>query len=672
MNQQTSRLLTLLLDSPDRYFKQEELAEQLNVSTRSIRNYVQNIQDFLESHQKSHTLSVSKCRLAFTGTPEERAFLLQAAVDNDFYLYRLSPEERTGIILLHLLILDGYCNLQELSDKFNVSRTTILQDMAQVKQFMDRYGLKFCPSLNKGYRLDIKEQQRRDMILRLVQSSMGSVFSLNRQVNIYERYLYDELQLNQYFPFLKEKLLALENLYGLEVSDGMFEELLLYLALSLARILAGRIITDTEMEQQTFQNMEVHKLAETLYQEICRSYRCTLTQDEVNVLAAKLYYCRFYNRPPLENISDLRLHVALNDFLLQLGDELAVPFCQDRQMTEQLENHLRDIYKARMTGTVLQNDYTEQMIREYPGYYQTIRRHVHILESCMGYPFEDDDVALILIYLVVAVERYCQSDILPRVIVVCHAGIATANFLAERLKSNFNIQIVAVVSNHKLSDAENLYDFDLIISTVSLEARERHWIKVSPMLDDEDLLKLQKLFIDIKKRKSRLHPSRIPEAPRPSVPGLSELLTPDNILLDVCCESREEAVRLAAAPLLRQGAITKEYVEAIIRVMHTIGPYFVYCPHVALAHAGPQDGVRRFGLTLMRLRNPVPFEHARHDPVSYVICLASDGSESRMQHILKLMSLMEKEETLREMDEIQNADVMLQYILEKEKEESYE
>ena len=126
MNRQTSKLLTILLNSPGQYFHYEELAARFHVSTRSIRNYVQSILEFLEDQNLQPVLSVSEGGIAFTGGAEESSLLLQAAVDNDFYLYRLSPEERSHIILLTLLISDDFCNIFELSEKFNVSRTTIL------------------------------------------------------------------------------------------------------------------------------------------------------------------------------------------------------------------------------------------------------------------------------------------------------------------------------------------------------------------------------------------------------------------------------------------------------------------------------------------------------------------------------------------------------------------
>lgn len=61
------------------------------------------------------------------------------------------------------------------------------------------------------------------------------------------------------------------------------------------------------------------------------------------------------------------------------------------------------------------------------------------------------------------------------------------------------------------------YDFDVIISTITLKEPEDLWIKVSPMLEDEDILRLQKLFMDIKRNKKKLGTPNQLRLPAPGI-----------------------------------------------------------------------------------------------------------------------------------------------------------
>lgn len=658
MNRQTSKLLAILLNSPGQFFHYEDLASRLGVSTRSIRNYIQSIQDFLKEQKLSASLDISNGGISFTGDSSESGILLDAAVDNEFYFYRLSPEERGQLLFLLLLASNDYCNLYELSEKLNVSRTTLLKDIEQVKRYLSEYGIRFAPYMNKGYRIEAGELQKREIILRIVRSSMGSSFSLRREVNIYERFLYDEWNLENYFPEIRTLLLEAEETYDLEVTDTRFDEMIFVLSLIVGRLCNGEMIEET-VRPDSSANMAAGELSAHILRRLSILYRFTYNEAEICFLASQFCQSRFYHRPALENAWDIRLHVALNSFLIKISHDISIPIHQDAKIMDQLENHLRDIDKAHEKGILLENDYTRQMIEEYPDIYQLICRHISVLESASGRSYSKDDIALILIYLVVAINRHYEDNLPPGVILVCHTGIGTANFLAEQLKNFFNIRILAVTSNHKLEDVKKMYDYDFILSTVSLNEPEDTWVKVSPMLEEEDIIRLQKIFINISRRKKQ--PILAPPLAE-TAKAAPFLLKEENILLDVACQDWKEVISKSSVPLLMDGSIDSRYTNAMIQSCETNGAYFVYCPGVALAHADPKDGVHFFGLSLLRLKNPVPFGHDKHDPVSWCICMAVPRQNEHIQDVFTLMDLLGDPVYRARMAQITNRKELLTYI----------
>lgn len=503
MNKQTSKLLSVLLNSPGHSFRYEELAVFFNVSTRSIRNYIQGIIDFLNGQHMREVLHVSEGSVAYVGGPENNSILLQAVVDNDFYLYRLSPEERAHIILLYLLMSDGYRTIYELSEKFNVSRTTILKDMEQVKEVMSRHRLSLDPSIYKGYLLCVEEYHRREMIVRIVQAFKGASLSPWIEVNVYERFLYEEWELAQYTPFIRTLLLETERQHGLDVSDASFEELLLMLSIITYRLVQTRYIPEAASDVRTFQGLAVHTLAQGLLNRLSAEYGFRPACQETEFLASRLYYCRFYSGSTAKNARDIRLHMALTDFLRKVGASLSIPVYDDLATVNMLENHLKGIDKYHQKKGSPEKNYANEMLLRYREYYKVVIRYLPILEENLGYSYSPDDIAVLTLHIAAAVERCCKNDLLPRLIVVCHTGLEAANFLAERLTENFNIMIVAITSAHKLSGIIQYCDYDLIVSTITLDIPHSLWVRVSPMLEDEDVLRLQQLFIDIKNSRNR-------------------------------------------------------------------------------------------------------------------------------------------------------------------------
>ncbi len=109
------------------------------------------------------------------------------------------------------------------------------------------------------------------------------------------------------------------------------------------------------------------------------------------------------------------------------------------------------------------------------------------------------------------------------------------------------------------------------------------------------------------------------------------------------CEAADwkEAIRAAAAPLLEEGKIEERYVERAIKKVEELGPYIVLTQGVAVAHARPKEDVKEGGISLISLKNPVPFGHKAYDPVSLVFMLAAttdDGHIGAMMSVAQALS----------------------------------
>lgn len=111
---------------------------------------------------------------------------------------------------------------------------------------------------------------------------------------------------------------------------------------------------------------------------------------------------------------------------------------------------------------------------------------------------------------------------------------------------------------------------------------------------------------------------------------LKENLTQDLIQLKVPAADWEAAVRAGGGLLLQAGKCEPDYIEAMVRTIHEMGPYMVLAPGLALAHARPQDGVREVGLSLITLAEPVEFGSSANDPVSVVISFCATDNKSHV------------------------------------------
>lgn len=128
---------------------------------------------------------------------------------------------------------------------------------------------------------------------------------------------------------------------------------------------------------------------------------------------------------------------------------------------------------------------------------------------------------------------------------------------------------------------------------------------------------------------------------------LAEYLKEGGVRLNVSCGDWKEAVKAGTDLLLRQGAVENAYLDAIIRHHEEMGPYMVVAPGLMLAHARPEEGVKKMGLSLVTLKEPVVFGSETNDPVKLVITLATTDNQAHLALLEELMELLSNERDMQ-------------------------
>jgi len=128
--------------------------------------------------------------------------------------------------------------------------------------------------------------------------------------------------------------------------------------------------------------------------------------------------------------------------------------------------------------------------------------------------------------------------------------------------------------------------------------------------------------------------------------SLGQLLTPQTVRLRVSAADRMDVVQQAGAMLIASGGVDERYVEAMKRVLTSLGPYMVIVPGVALLHARPEDGARRLCMSLLTLEPAVPFGNPDNDPVTVAVALAAADNESHIEALAELAALLANESAM--------------------------
>lgn len=668
MNKRTKDIVGELLKT-DKTLTITELANHFKVSERTIRNDLNSINEWLAENKLSLITLGSNGRIQYKPDIEE---VQKFVLDNDFYSYKLSKEERKFLTVAILLSSSEYTTLAGIADTLFVSRVTVINDLDDVKQYIAKEQLKVISHSNKGLRVEGTESRKRRMLL-LINRSQQEYGQLDFAGNMMKCLMgTDSGEQMMIQKIINEQ----EHANGSFLTDDSFQELVLYLSILLKRVRNGELV-----EPQRPVHNSRYSMAAGILKYLAQYCQIAVTEDEVLYLSILLTGLRYLKKEDFNN-DIVKTQLITRQFIEAVSRTLELDFNNDYVFYENLSNHLQSIFEL-SDIPFKENPVLKKILEKNRQVENTVEQNRGIIEKYIHRELTQAELTYIAVHICAAIERKKNKEVAFHVIVVCHGGIGTSQLLLERLKKHFNFQIVDVMSAHEVKRIKK-GKADMVISTVRLPDCEIDSVVVTPVLDDADYLRVGHLIDEIRNQKnlpprvekkeitangllSRLKlvfnecndkkPEKLWEEIQDTVnryfgqeevdlfaPMLHHLLTEDRIELDIECEDWRDAVRKSAKRLLETGCIEERYVDAMIKNIEENGPYVIISPGFAMPHDAVDAGTRMVGMNLIRLKEPLLFGDEEAEPVRFVCCLSAVDHERHLKAFFHLVNLLQKPE----------------------------
>ena len=123
-------------------------------------------------------------------------------------------------------------------------------------------------------------------------------------------------------------------------------------------------------------------------------------------------------------------------------------------------------------------------------------------------------------------------------------------------------------------------------------------------------------------------------------PVLKDLLIEENIQFMDEIGDWTDAIKKVAKPLLTNDSITNQYVDVMIENVETMGPYIIIGEQVAIPHARPEFGVKKLGMSLLKLAEPTYLLGEEQNKVDIFICLAAIDNQTHLKALAQLTTLL--------------------------------
>ena len=585
----------------------------------------------------------------------------------------LTPIERLQLLILTFLFSDQPIVIKQLEQKLNVSRTTILKDLEIISKWLSGKGLTLSRRPNFGCVIEGEERQIRNALVDAFIESLTYAFEnqLVGAIAFIEKHKQKtQTAFRQQFLVFLEPL-ELRFFYHLATNmavdnDLTFRELALMILVLNMAIATYRIRTNHQIDQVEIglENLEEQRnleIALQLVTAVQKRFMIRFSELSIVELIRVLHQCQERNprlstqiasiaslqeREQLKRDFDPAILTIVEQLLDRASIYLHPSLRVDTELILNLGNHLTNFYKFPGARMPMKNPLLADMKREYPDVFKVAQESVIVINQENEILIPEDEIGYIAMYLAAGLERMCiplQGK--KRLLVVCNAGGATASLLVSRIRTEFpDAEIMPIISFRELANTTNLHEYNLVISTIPLEKLDVPVVVVSPLLTEEDIRNIRERL-----RSRSVQPTtglRTNFHPIGKV-HLTDLIDQHTIRLKVVANNWEEVVEKAGEPLIALGAIEPGYVTAMKETINHCGPYMVIWPSVVLLHARPDEGVNRLCMSLITLKNAIPFGHSSNDPVQIAIVLGAVNNNSHLNALFELSSLMQKPHTIQ-------------------------
>jgi lichenan operon transcriptional antiterminator len=476
------------------YISSERLASKFDVTERTIRNDIQEIN--LVLLENGAVIKLKRKYGYYIEITEDRLFgqfLEELEKENKSNMELETSKDRIRYILSLLLESDDYISLNEIMDKVFISKNTLNNYIKTIKKIIEKYYLEYIAKPNVGIKLIGTEDNKRKCIMDHV-----ITYDFDNYITGFtkeERALFIGIDLD----YLKEITLSQLKRRNIETSDYNIKNLIIHLALMISRVKQNNYINLLDIET----DYSIMGIVESLCKDVEQYYDIIISKGE------KIYiYLHFVANTHMEaaDIDDEWLERSVQNILDIIYENYSFDLRDDEILTGDLFRHMKSIFINKSFGLNIRNPLINTIKNNYPLAFEITLTAISKVFTKQPFVLNEEDVGYVSVHIGAAIERYFAKRLEKKnVILVCGSGQATIRMLEARLNLYFSdkINIVRCISYNDYNNyrGKDFNRIDFVISTVPLESKIVPSITVNFALKNKDVESISRFInrINVKK-----------------------------------------------------------------------------------------------------------------------------------------------------------------------------
>lgn len=642
MNSRQIKFLKLFQQQSE-YKPASFFAKWLSVSTKTIYSDVNVLYDILKSN--GITLDSSpRIGIKVNGSSAQLNAIIEE-MDTSDKIDIFAPAIRRLNIIKMIVLEDQTLNLDDLSDKYLVSKTSIYQDLVTINNVFEAHDVRLQVT-NHGIVLEGRENDIQIALKEYIFDGDcdGSLLDLKQFLTT----VFNKEDIDEIFNLLLDDYDELTH----DVSIYYIKSIIVTLLIQLARL---RINHHLESEDtflfNNIQYMETYIVANSIV-EILKQYAdVEFNNTDVEYLCRQLFAHRITNnlKSNSKNYSDI-----VNEIIKIMSKIEKVDLTHDEHLYKSLVYHVPAMIVRLQKGIQIINPLLDSIKRQYSELFSIVWYALSIIETTYDVSLNDHEVSLMLIHFQIALDKISKAN---NILIVCPYGVSSSQLIMSKVK-----QLLPSKDNIELAKVDTLYTTDLsnvslIITSTELKNIDVPYVKVTPLVTNEDY----KNIMDAYAKHILFKEEIMKKLADFQAPYLSRFIKPSLIRVKEEYQTKEECLNAMIDILEEKDYVTDKFRESI----HNREKVGVTCMDsgVALPHAEPST-IKTSCVSIQTLKTPINWGGNMVNLI-IMVCLNEEEVGMFKSVIQELYSIIVKKEYIDQIVKLDSVDSIIRLFYKK-------
>lgn len=621
------QLLRKLMESHDP-IGTNELAQLCNVSISKIKNLIREI---------NRDLKLNGAKIVGK-TGYGNGYVLEIANEDRFekYLNCILPRQiqeekslfsnqgsRVFYLMQRLLQNRDFIKADDLAIELNISRNQLSKDLKLVREKFKCVGITVVNKPYYGIAIDANELEIRKCLSTMKKENIyyqnyGTTYSGNA---------INDVMLAQ----IKTVIINECEYYDYKLIDMICENLVTHLYIAVKRAEKKYQVEFDEGEKKKIEHEKEFVLAKSIIRDIQNVLQVNLPDSEV-------YYCAIHlcGKKTMDSgyVVPNEIQNMVSEMLTHLDNKRGTNLRNDFRLGLNLSLHMVPFLSRMEYSLELKNPMFEEIKTRYLIAYDYASVCADYLAKKLDKCISENEVSYFALHIQLALDKRRASE-KKNVLVVCATGRGSAELLKVKVQDNYGkyFDKVDVCDCLNVSKVD-LSDYQYILSTVPLNDFTRPYLLISNFLDDNDGMKIEKLF-------------------EGASDNLYSYFQRELFLYGIKAKTKEEAIKIMVENIKKHRKISPQFYESVLEREELANT--CYSKYIAIPHPFRILGNETF-ISVAILDEPVQWAEESKVKVVLLCSFAGDFAKKNEDFFRRLSDILSSKSTVKELTMVKNYD----------------